>query len=796
MGSLAADALVPDAEPSGKPNGGRLGGWESWVFWLAALGIAVASTAIIVNLLEHADTRRRTQIVLAEIHVQASTLRLAEVRAQASPESLPELRKTARWASEAVPETLDRLLALDPDGDAADRVREAVDQYRKNVREHLRLLASGTESAARTWERKRSGPSFELLQEATTQSGIFYSAQATRDLGRVRKSAAVAIGSEALLIGLLVTLSSRRRHAARDRLLDERARHAARFEALVHNSADVIAVLNAEGVVQYTSSSVTRVLGYRPEEVAGTSCLEFIRPGEREQVESALREVQENPDSVLHLEVPAQHADGSLRWIQVSARNLLDDPNVGGIVLNYRDVTDNRKLRDELRHRALHDPLTGIPNRDLFGHQLKKALARARRDGDDGAPVSLLYIDLDGFKRINDDLGHEAGDELLKELARRLQRILREGDTLARLGGDEFAILLDRTDRDEAVSVAERVLQAIEAPCELTAGRVSVGASIGVAVGAAEPCDAEVLLRQADEAMYRVKANGKGGCAVYEPETSILTTRRFATAENLERALNRDELVLQYQPLFELGDHEIVGVEALVRWRTPDGDRTLPPADFLPIAEETGLIQPLGRWVLREACRQMHWWQIEYPSHPPRFLSINLSERQLADPHLPDDVNAALTESGLAPWSLALEVPEHVVLRDVERARFVLERLRHVGALLAIDDFGLSSLGHLPSLAVDMVKLERGFIDHLALRGDGPKLALRVLEETRRLSLRVVAQSVETELQVAEAEAAGCDYAQGFHLSDPLDPLDFEHLLDPHPGVPELRWSAAGSASA
>lgn len=514
----------------------------TWAFWLAAIAIACASSVAIVRLLDHADTRRQTQIVLADISEVMSELRLAEVRAVVEAGSEEQLREAIAAAAPASSSAVGTLLRLDPEGDAADRVREAADQYRSNAQVHLGLLDSEQWLAAARWEDERSGPSFELLQEATAQTGVFYSAQAVRSLRRVRMSAVAAIGSEALLIGLLVTLSSRSRHAAARKLDEERLRHAARLQALVQHSAEAIALLDARTVVRYASSAVQRILGLPPEDAVGMSFLSFLESDSRSSMRGALQELVATGGELLALELAAHHADGSPRWIEVSASNLLTDPNVGGIVLNFRDVTQSRSLKEQLRHQAWHDALTGLANRELFGRQMEQRLTQERRER---SPCAVLYLDLDGFKAVNDSLGHEAGDELLTGVAERLQEALREHETAARLGGDEFAVLLERAGQEEAEAVAQRLLDALSAPFSLSAGRASVGASIGIAVGGPDDGNPDELLRQADVAMYLAKIRGKNRYQVFQAGMSELQARSPRTPADLERALEREEFVLQ-----------------------------------------------------------------------------------------------------------------------------------------------------------------------------------------------------------------------------------------------------------
>jgi diguanylate cyclase (GGDEF)-like protein len=416
-----------------------------------------------------------------------------------------------------------------------------------------------------------------------------------------------------------------------------------------------------------------------------------------------------------------------------------------------------------IRHQAQHDALTGLPNRVLFTERVDQAM----RAGGDQA---VLFIDLDDFKWVNDSLGHAAGDELLVVVARRLQASVREGDLAARLGGDEFAVLVQEGGIEVGRMVAARIIAALGQPMQVAGMQLMVQASVGIAA-VSEWRDTAELLRNADVAMYDAKERGKGQFRVFEPSMQDRVRDRIGVEAELRRALERDELVLAYQPLIRLSDEEVVGVEALVRWRHPTRG-LLAPAFFLPVAEESGLILPLGRWVLREACRQACDWVAGRDGRPFK-VSVNLSARQLHHPDLVDEVVGAIEDAGLDPGALVVEITESMVLRDHQAVAAKLQVLRGLGVGVALDDFGTgySSLSHLQHLPVDQIKIDRSFV------GGQDHVVEAVLQLGRTLRLQTVAEGVETRQQAERLRALGCELAQGYHFGKPLEPAAVAALL-------------------
>ncbi|MGZ8378578.1 MAG: putative bifunctional diguanylate cyclase/phosphodiesterase, partial [Gemmatirosa sp.] len=423
-------------------------------------------------------------------------------------------------------------------------------------------------------------------------------------------------------------------------------------------------------------------------------------------------------------------------------------------------------MEAQLVHQAFHDPLTGLANRALFRDRVAHALQRTGRRREQ---VSVLFLDLDDFKTVNDSLGHAAGDRLLTTVAERLLNATRGCDTVARLGGDEFAVLLENTrDEEDALTVADRVAQALRAPLALEASELQMCASIGLA--RARPEDGpEELLRNADVAMYRAKHAGKGRTEVFAPEMHAAIVDRLALEADMRRAINDPasaQFAVHFQPIVRLEDESVVGVEALARWNHPMRG-PLPPTTFIPIAESSGLIVPLGAWVLREACRAGQRWTAsrrETPDAPPLTLTVNLSGRQLQAPGLVDDVAAALTESGLDPASLVLEITETVIMQQTEANLLTLHALKALGIRLAIDDFGTgySSLSYLQRFPIDILKIDKSFVDGLSRGGSDAALARTIIALGDTLALRCIAEGVEDDAQRTHLQALGCDYAQGF----------------------------------
>jgi diguanylate cyclase (GGDEF)-like protein len=462
-------------------------------------------------------------------------------------------------------------------------------------------------------------------------------------------------------------------------------------------------------------------------------------------------------------------------WLSTRVVNLLDEPDVRGIVVNLHDITDRKLAEEELAHQAFHDSLTGLANRALFRDRVEHALHRRARTGSEPA---VVYFDLDGFKNVNDGLGHECGDGLLREVASRLQGVVRSGDTVARLGGDEFAVLVEESSHVlvEAEAVAERVLRALTVPMTLGDHDVTVSASIGIATSDAEST-ATSLLRDADVAMYQAKTTGRARWVVYEPNMRAAAVQRALIENALTHALEREQFKLVYQPVVELETNRIVGFEALLRWEHPELGAVMPD-QFIPIAEDNGMIIPIGRWVLQTACRTAAGWLVDHPGQ--LTMAVNLSARQLASSELFHHVQDALDAAGLDSSALVLEMTETALVHDPTLAAARLHQLRTLGVRLAIDDFGTgySSLSYLRQFPVDILKIDRSFINTITDRDRVPAIVRGLLELARTLGLETIAEGIETDAQLGQLRDQHCELGQGYLFARPLPLEQAEALLD------------------
>ena len=535
-----------------------------------------------------------------------------------------------------------------------------------------------------------------------------------------------------------------------------------RYRALVQNSSDAIAIVGVDLTIAYQSPSIERIFGYRPQHVVNRSLTEFIHEDDRGALRTLVNNMAAHAGATAHLEARWLHQGGNWRQCEMTISNLLAEPAVKGLVINSRDITDRKALEEQLAHQAFHDSLTGIANRALFKDRLQQSLARAARRQEKPA---VLFMDLDGFKSVNDSLGHGAGDELLTAVAARLRPFVRTGDTMARFGGDEFAILLEDTeDLSASIAVAARIIQALKEPFLLDRHEVFISVSIGIAplVLGEKP---DELLRNADIAMYMAKNAGKGRYEVFNPAMHEAVMNQVQLEADLKRAVERHELFVVYQPLVSLGNQRPIAVEALIRWHHPTRG-LLPPVAFIPAAERTGAIVSIGRWVLREACRQVQEWR---RTTPTLGLSVNLSGRQMRDAGLVADVSQALTDTGFPPQALTLEMTESVLMDDIDGALRILRALKALGLHLSIDDFGTgySSLSYLSRFPVDSLKIDRSFVSGLGAVENGPLVAT-IMEMARSLKLEVVAEGIENGDQLAELRQLDCQVGQGYLFAKPM----------------------------
>jgi diguanylate cyclase (GGDEF)-like protein/PAS domain S-box-containing protein len=561
-------------------------------------------------------------------------------------------------------------------------------------------------------------------------------------------------GQATLMIGVVfaLTLLLMFRQAVVLRMAEEH------YASLVANASDVIMIIGAGGVVRFASPASTRILGLKPEEITGKSLAELWGGEDGERLRSFLDEVAGTSTGVVGpVELRIERA---ARVIEAVGSNLNDDRAVRGLALNFRDISERKVLEEKLRQLAFHDPLTLLANRNLFRDRVEHALARARRSG---RRAAVMFLDIDNFKNINDSLGHDAGDRLLQTVAQRIIQTSRSSDTVARLGGDEFGVLLEGTGTPTEVQrIADALIESLGAPFLLDGREVRVTASIGVAYSGSDS-SAKALLSNADLAMYHAKAAGKNRHVAFQPQMQTTLRERLRLESDIGRAFDNEEFFLEYQPIVDLGTRILLGVEALVRWRHPEAG-VLMPASFIHVLEERGQIAALGRWVLQRACRDVCAWRGSIAGGSGLRLAVNISARHLQHGDLVHDVLEALETSGFESGNLVIELTESTMMYNTEVNLERFHRLKALGVKVAIDDFGTgySSLSYLHRFPIDILKIDRSFVNGLTSSGDGPELARAVITLGETLGLETVAEGVELEPQVASLLALGCVAGQGF----------------------------------
>jgi diguanylate cyclase (GGDEF)-like protein/PAS domain S-box-containing protein len=542
-----------------------------------------------------------------------------------------------------------------------------------------------------------------------------------------------------------------------------------RFRTIVEKSWSGVVLLDGELRFSFAGSSTQHLLGYSEEELLGQSLFDFIHPRDVAPTQAVFAAVLSGEHDEAHGELRFRHKDGQWIWLEGFSQNLLHETAVGAVVLNYRDVSQRKETEKQLEYRAYYDSLTGLPNRLLFRDRLVNSLSAAQRNR---VGVSVMYLDVDHFKLVNDGLGHSFGDLLLADIARRLHASLRASDTISRIGGDEFSILLPEVTNTEAVAgVARKILDSLAKPFTVDGHDLFVTASIGVSCYPADGDDAETLLKCADAAMYRAKELGRNQAQLFTASMNERYVRRLALEQHLHHAIEREELELEYQPVYDRARRRIVSLEALLRWRDPSRG-LVQPGEFIELAEETGMIIPIGEWALRTACRQLRQWHDQ--GVPTLRVAVNISAVQLQQRGLLEAVRAALDETGIPPALLQLEITESAAMQSFEQTMKILRELREMGVGIAIDDFGTgqSSLTYLKHFPIDTVKIDKEFMRDVTTDDTAAAIVSYVINLAHTLQLQVVAEGVETEEQYTFLRHYACDLMQGFLFSRPLPVAD------------------------
>ncbi|HEV8433149.1 MAG TPA: EAL domain-containing protein [Thermoanaerobaculia bacterium] len=578
----------------------------------------------------------------------------------------------------------------------------------------------------------------------------------------------VGSGSDQLFTAFIRDISERKRSQHE---LEQRER---RFRTIFEKSWSGVALLDANLRFSFAASSTSNILGYNESDLVGQALLDFVHPRERAAAQRLFESLAATATKEAHGELRFRHKNGTWVWLEGFAQNLLHEPSVTAIVLNYRDVTQRRLTEKQLEYRAHYDALTGLPNRVLFRDRVVNGLAQAHRNH---RGLAIMYLDLDHFKLVNDGLGHSFGDALLAAVASRLQQSLRSSDTISRIGGDEFAILInDATDSNAIASIARKLLDTLAQPFRIDDHDLYVTSSVGISIYPSDGADFETLVKCADAAMYRAKELGRNQAQLFTPSMNERYVHRLAIEQHLHQALERGELELYYQPIYDRIRRCIVSVEALLRWNDPQRG-VVPPGEFISLAEETGLILPIGDWVIRSAAAQTRRWRDE--GLGDLRVSFNISAHQLQQAEFISVLRDAIRSHEIDPHVLQIEITETAAMLNVDRTMRLLGDIREMGVTIAIDDFGTgqSSLIYLKQFPIDTIKIDKAFLRDITEDETAAALVSYVINLAHTLRLNVVAEGVETEGQYSFLRHYACDQMQGYLFSQPVPASEIARIV-------------------
>lgn len=551
-----------------------------------------------------------------------------------------------------------------------------------------------------------------------------------------------------------------------------------KLRTLISSMSEGLAQVNNDEAIEFVNDRLCEMTGYERDELLGKVTFEMLFDEEGSKLLKGINQQRQKGISG-HYEMRLRKKSGEMLWVLIGGSPIVNtDGKMTGTLGVFTDITERKRIEEQLLHDAFHDGLTKLANRALFMEHLRITIERSKSRHSN--PYAVLFLDFDRFKMINDSLGHAEGDQLLNQIARRLESATRTGDLAARLGGDEFVILLsEMLAESDAVQVAERIQNDLKKPFDLSGNEIFISASIGIALSNAGHKRAEDMVRDADIAMYRAKANGKAQYQIFDQVMHESASKQLQLETEMRQSLERQEFQLHYQPIISLETRTLVGFEALVRWQHPTRG-LIPPFEFIGAAEENGLILPLGNWVLQESCRQLRRWQDANPAALPLMVSVNLSCKQFLQPDLAEQIDAVLGESGLDPRCLKLEITESYVMENSEMAVTILNRLRSLGIEISLDDFGTgySSLSYLHSLPVDYLKIDRSFVSRMTDGKENSEIVFTIIKLAQNLKMQVIAEGIETAEQLAHLKNLHCEFGQGYFFSKPLDAKAAEKFIE------------------
>ena len=746
-------------------TGGARSGSSTRARTIVCLFAIAITTALTLSSFDKrsADRKHATEALLSRIETHAQEIHNLEWLVTSTQEVSPEAEEQVQKSKHDLIEAFAAVGVHNREG--INQISLAVANYMEAADRQLQLARTGHAEAAKDIGFQQATPQFEELQhqlhEASKSEGGL--AEAALIKSRIELATGVLLIIGALILGLRFL---RQKQLMQLAIAEQAAlmQSEERFRALTEKSTDIVLITDSTGVVNYVSPSIRTTLAVESDIFLGSNLVDAVHPDDLATLRAALStETGQNGP----LEFMLRHSDGRWLYFECVVRNMLNHPNINGLVFNAREITERKKAEQQLLHNARHDQVTGLPNRMLFLNRLEAVIDRIKRHPQQMAAV--LFIDLDDFKVVNDCLGHAAGDQLIVELGMRLKGCMRSDGMIARMGGDEFTVLLEEVnDPSDAIRVAQRIHTSLATPFRLSGQEVYKDASIGIALTAPNE-SAETVLQNADLAMYRAKSKGKGCSELFDAAMQEQVMGRLRMETQLRHAIQNNELRLFYQPIVAASTGAVEGFEALLRWQ-PHGGNLIPPNVFIPLAEQSGLIVPIGSWILSTACMQAVSWQSRYPSERPLYVSINVSGRQFAHPSLTGHVKNALERSGIDPQRVKLELTETAAMKDASSTEQTMSQLRSLGVKVSIDDFGTgySSLSYLRRFAIDTLKIDQSFISKIDESRENYAIVKTVVALARSLGLDVVAEGVETPCQLEKLKSADCDSAQGFLFSKPL----------------------------